>query len=119
MLKVKTVDEYIGAQPEPVQEVLRKVRETVRSAVPGLGERISYSIPAFTLGGKDLLYMAAWKNFLSVYPLGEVEDESLEREVSPYRAAKATLRFPLAKPIPYDTIARVARHRAGDRVPTR
>lgn len=111
MAQFATVDEYLAAQTEVAQAALRKVRETIHASAPGVDERISYQIPTFSLDGKDLLFIAAWKRFLSIYPVGEV-GESLEREISPYRAAKATLRFPLAKPIPLETIAKVVRHRA-------
>jgi uncharacterized protein YdhG (YjbR/CyaY superfamily) len=30
----KTVDEYIASQPEAVQEILERVRNTIRKAVP-------------------------------------------------------------------------------------
>lgn len=113
-----TVDEYLGAQPVVAQAALQKVRDTIHITLPGVDERISYQIPTFSLDGKDLLFVAAWKRFLSVYPVGEV-GESLEQEISPYRAAKATLRFPLAKPIPLETIAKVVRHRARNEVRSR
>jgi uncharacterized protein YdhG (YjbR/CyaY superfamily) len=101
-----TVDEYIGSFPEDVQVILVKVRQTIRSAAPGAEEIISYGIPTFTLGGKHLVYFAAWKRYISVYPL-PAGDEAFEREIAPYRAAKSTARFPLGKPIPYDLIARL------------
>jgi uncharacterized protein YdhG (YjbR/CyaY superfamily) len=39
---VKSVDEYIGSQPEAVRGVLERVRRTIRKAVPGAEEVISY-----------------------------------------------------------------------------
>jgi uncharacterized protein YdhG (YjbR/CyaY superfamily) len=105
-----TIDEYIGSFPEDVQVVLGKVRSTIRNAAPGAGERISYQIPAFTVGGRDLVYFAAWKHHISLYPV-PVEDEAFEQELAPYRAAKSTVRFPLRKPVPYDLIERLVARR--------
>jgi uncharacterized protein YdhG (YjbR/CyaY superfamily) len=101
-----SIDDYIASFPTDVQTILQKVRETIRNAAPGAEEIISYGIPTFTLGGKHLVYFAAWKRYISVYPL-PAGDDAFEREITPYRAAKSTARFPLGKPIPYDLIARL------------
>ena len=41
----KSVDEYIAAQPEKVQNILKQLRSTIRKAVPGAEETISYKSP--------------------------------------------------------------------------
>ncbi len=87
--------------------MLEQVRSAIRSAAPGAGERISYQMPTITLNGRDLVYFAAWKHHIALYPIPDA-DEAFEREVAPYRAAKGTLRFPLGKPVPYDFIHRLA-----------
>lgn len=104
-----SVEEYIRSLPEDVQAVLQEVRRTIHGVVPEAGERISYHIPAITLDGKVLLYIAGWKKHVSMYPIPDV-DEALEMELAPYKAGKGTLKFPLAKPVPYDLIARLAVH---------
>jgi uncharacterized protein YdhG (YjbR/CyaY superfamily) len=109
-----TVDDYINSLPEDVQVVLGRVRQTIHNAIPKAGERISYQIPAFTLDGRDLIYVAAWKNHISVYPVSTA-DEAFEKELAPYRAAKATVRFPLGKPIPYELIERLVAFRVQQR----
>jgi uncharacterized protein YdhG (YjbR/CyaY superfamily) len=45
----KSVDEYIASQPETVQGVLERVRNTIRKALPGAEEVISYKIPTYKL----------------------------------------------------------------------
>ena len=35
----KSVDEYIASQPEAVQRILKRVRSTIRKAVPGAVDR--------------------------------------------------------------------------------
>jgi uncharacterized protein YdhG (YjbR/CyaY superfamily) len=105
--KFETVDGYIASFPDDVQKVLRKVRATIRKAVPKAEEKISYQIPTFALDGRYLVYFAGWKNHISVYPLPEA-DEAFERELAPYKSGKGTVKFPLNKPIPYDLIGRLA-----------
>lgn len=108
-----SIDDYISALPTDVQVILTEVRLTIRRAVPAAEETISYNMPTFTLDGKVLVHLAAWKRFLSLYPVPAV-DEALEREIAPYRAARSTLRFPYDRPIPYALIGRLVARKAMD-----
>lgn len=107
-----TFDDYIAAFPPEVQTVLEKVRATVRRAVPGVRETISYRMPAFVLNGV-VLYFAAFKNHIGLYPPVR-GDARLVKAVARYAGEKGNLRFPLDQPIPYDLIARIATQRAKD-----
>src|SRR6267143_3922289 len=55
----KNIDEYIAGFPHDVQEILEKIRMTIRKAAPDAEETISYQIPTFTLKGRHLVYFAA------------------------------------------------------------
>jgi uncharacterized protein YdhG (YjbR/CyaY superfamily) len=101
-----TIDEYISSFPEEVRLVLEQVRRTIRTAVPAARETISYQMPTITLDGRHLVYFAAWKHHVALYPV-PTADEALEVELAPYRAARSTLRFPFRKPVPYDLIERL------------
>jgi uncharacterized protein YdhG (YjbR/CyaY superfamily) len=57
----KDIDGYIATFPNDVQEILEKIRMTIRKAAPDAEETISYQIPSFTLKGKYLIYFAAYK----------------------------------------------------------
>ena len=105
--KYETIDDYIASKPTEVQPILERVRQTLRKAIPHTDEAISYQIPTFKLDGKYVVYFAAWKNHLSIYPIPDA-DEDFERELAPYRAAKGTLKFPFGQPIPYELIEQVA-----------
>lgn len=107
-----TVAEYLAAQPEDARRVLERVRRTIRSAVPGIRETISYGIPTFKLGGKTVLHLAGWKRFYSLYPANARLVGAFGDEIAPYAAAKSTLRFPLDAPVPQKLIARIAEFRA-------
>lgn len=111
-----TIDEYIDACPDDVRPIMREIRRRVHVIVPGAGETISYGIPAVTLGGKRLMYFAAWKTHISVYPV-PAADQDMEREFAPYLASKGTLRFGLDRPVPYELIEQVAEALAAQRGP--
>lgn len=104
--QLATIDQHIASVPEDVQAILEEVRRRIRAVVPEAGETISYRIPTMTLNGRHLVYFAAWKHHISLYPVPAV-DESFEQEVAPYRAGQGTARFPLDKPIPYGLIERL------------
>jgi uncharacterized protein YdhG (YjbR/CyaY superfamily) len=103
----QSVDEYIASFPADVQVVLEQVRGTIHGVVAGAGEKISYQIPTITLDGTSLLYFSGWKKHISLYPIPAVEGE-LATAIEPYLAGKGTLKFPLAQPIPYELIGRLA-----------
>jgi uncharacterized protein YdhG (YjbR/CyaY superfamily) len=105
----ETIDEYIAAFPPEVQVILKKIRLTVREAVPQAEEKISYNMPAFALDG-DLIYFAAFKKHIGVYPPVH-GDEKLGQALSRYRGEKGNLKFPLDEPIPYELIRRIVKSR--------
>ena len=67
-IKFKSVDEYIASQPQAARGLLKRVRSTIRKAVPEAEEMISYQIPAYKLHGRPVLYFAGWKEHYSLYP---------------------------------------------------
>jgi uncharacterized protein YdhG (YjbR/CyaY superfamily) len=103
-----TIDEYIGTFPEKVQNILEKVRKTIQKTAPEAVETISYGIPSFNLNGRYLVYFAAWKCHISLYPIPS-GDEAFQKELSPYLSGKATTRFLLDKPIPYDLVEKIVK----------
>jgi uncharacterized protein YdhG (YjbR/CyaY superfamily) len=104
--KFDSVDAYVGVQPPAVREILDEIRARVREAVPGVSEVISYDIPTFTLDGKALIHVAAWKHHIAVYPV-PAADAALQRDIERFRTGKGTLRFELAEPFPYELFDRV------------
>jgi uncharacterized protein YdhG (YjbR/CyaY superfamily) len=50
----RNIDEYIEAFPPEVQSILKRIRSTIRNAVPDAEEKIGYQMPAFTLSGMSL-----------------------------------------------------------------
>jgi uncharacterized protein YdhG (YjbR/CyaY superfamily) len=104
------IDGYIAGFPNDVQEVLEKIRMTIRKAAPDAEETISYQIPAFTLNG-HLVYCAAFKNHIGFYPPVTGGDEKCKNEKSIYEGPKGNLKFPLDKPIPYALISKIVKLR--------
>jgi uncharacterized protein YdhG (YjbR/CyaY superfamily) len=107
--KPKSVDDYIAAFSPEVQEILQRIRSTIRNAAPTAQETISYNMPAYTQGGV-LVYFAAFKKHIGFFPPVR-GDERLEKAISRYAGEKGSLRFPLDQPIPYGLIERIVKLR--------
>ncbi len=106
----KNIDEYIDGFPDDVQTILQKIRMTIRKAAPKADETISYAIPTYKLDGKALIYFAAFKKHVSVYPAPRGAAEFKE-ELKGYAGGKGTVQFPLDAPIPHELIRRIMKFR--------
>jgi uncharacterized protein YdhG (YjbR/CyaY superfamily) len=108
-MTARNIDEYIATFPPGTRTILRKIRETIRKALPEAEEKISYRIPSFSLRGPRV-YFAAFKSHIGLYP--PVRDPKLREEAAVYAGEKGNLKFPLDKPIPYALIGRIAKAQA-------
>jgi len=107
------VDAYIAAQPGTTRGVLEKVRATLRKALPGAEEVISYKIPAYRMAGGIVIYFAGWKQHYALYPVTAPLIAAFKAELAPYELSnKGTVRFPLDAPVPARLITRIAKYRA-------
>ncbi len=104
------IDDYIADFPKETQQVVQKIRATVKKAAPGVEEKISYKMPAFMLRGHYLVHIAAYKTHIGLYPAPDSKGEFKEA-VKTYGSGRSTLKFPLEKPIPYGLISRIVKSR--------
>jgi len=106
----ESIDEYIRRFPASVQDVLEQIRRTIHQAAPGAVEAISYQMPTFKLGGKNLVHFAGYEHHIGLYPLPS-GIAAFETELGPYARGKGSIRFPLDRPIPYDLVRRIVAFR--------
>jgi uncharacterized protein YdhG (YjbR/CyaY superfamily) len=107
--KTNTIDEFIALYPIDVQEILKKVRATIKKAAPEAAETIAYGIPTFVLKG-NLVHFAAYKNHIGFYPTSS-GIARFKDELTVYKTSRGTVQFPLDKPIPYDLISKIVTFR--------
>jgi uncharacterized protein YdhG (YjbR/CyaY superfamily) len=112
----KSVDDYLAAQPAPARSVLERVRATLRKALPGATEGISYKMPVYKLDGVMVLYFAGYQRHYSIYPATARVRGALEKELAGRVYSKATIRFSYADATPTRLIARIARLRAAEAI---
>jgi uncharacterized protein YdhG (YjbR/CyaY superfamily) len=104
------IDEYMSGFPKEVRTLLGKMRVTIGKAAPKAKETISYNVPAFTLGGKKLVWFAAFKSHIGFYP-GAAAIAAFKKELSPYKTAKGSAQFPFSDPLPLDLVSRIVKFR--------
>ena len=108
--KPENIDKYIAGFSKETQQILEEIRTTIKKAAPAAAEKISYGMPTFTLGGKNIVHFAAFKNHLGFYatPTGH---ETFKEELSSYKQGKGSVQFPLNEPMPLDLIGRIVKYR--------
>ena len=94
----KAVDAYLAAVPAEARAGLQKLRKAIGSAAPGAEEGLSYGLPTFKLGGRALVWYAAWKHHSSLYPMTAAVLRGHAAALTKYEVSKGTLRFPPGKP---------------------
>lgn len=100
---MSTVDEYVGVLPSGQREQFERVKAIVKRLVPEAEEAISYGIPTLKYRGKYLIYFAAFKSHMSIYPtLGAVE---------PTKGTKGTFQFTEKDPVPEDVVVNIVSRR--------
>jgi uncharacterized protein YdhG (YjbR/CyaY superfamily) len=106
---IETVDDYIAGFPKNTRAKLESLRAAIRSAAPGVEERISYRMPAFALEG-NLVYFAAFKDHIGFFPTSSGV-EAFRKELAAYATSTGTVRFRLDRPLPLGLVKRIVRFR--------
>lgn len=111
--KAAGMDEYIAGFPKETQKILKEVRRIIKNTAPDAEETISYAIPTFTFNKTYLVYLAGFKNHISLYP-APAGNGAFEKEILPYKSGKGTVQFPLNKPIPVNLIIKIVKYRMNE-----
>jgi uncharacterized protein YdhG (YjbR/CyaY superfamily) len=108
------IDEYIAGFPKEVQDILEKLRGTIKKAAPEAKETINYAIPTFTLEG-NLVHFAAFKTHIGFYPAPSGV-AAFKKELSVYEGAKGSVQFPMDKPLPLSLVTKIVKFRVKENI---
>lgn len=106
------VQSYFAATPSAARKELEKIREAILAVAPAADEHFSYGMPGFRLDGKTLVWYAAWKNHVSIYPMTDAIRKRFAKDLEGYKVSKGTIQFSLSEPIPLTLVKKLVKARA-------
>lgn len=110
------IDDYLSKVSPAQKAELGRIRAIARKLVPDAEETISYGIPALKYNNQPLMYFAAFKNHLSLFPTSG-PTEAIKNKLKNYTVSKGTIQFTLDKPLPEALIKEIVNLRLNDITP--
>lgn len=105
------VDEYLKKVDPAQRKELERIRKIVKKIAPDAEEVISYRVPTFKYNKKPLLYYAAFKNHMSLFPGAPLR---LKDKLEGYKLRKGTIQFTVEKPLPESLIKEIVHSRLAE-----
>lgn len=97
---------YLAALGEPQRAALDRLRMQIMAIDPRIVEGFSYKMPAFGIGGKDLLWIGAAAKHCAIYGVvGTDGPDYADYDTS----GRGTLRFKLDDPLPATLVRKLVK----------
>ncbi|MFC6261768.1 iron chaperone [Levilactobacillus fujinensis] len=84
--------------------------DLLKSLLSDATEKLSYGMPAFYVAGKPVIYFAAAKHHLGLYPTASPIAHFTE-ELASYHTSKGAIQLPYDQPLPKELIADIVAFR--------
>jgi uncharacterized protein YdhG (YjbR/CyaY superfamily) len=112
-ITLKTVDEYIKAQPEQYRHSLEELRNLIRTLAPEAKESISYGIACYS-HHYMFVGFSAHKNHFSFTAMSSTIFKKFENELKGFDTSMGAIRFKPGQEIPKDLITRIILERKAE-----
>src|SRR5262249_50064929 len=112
--RMGAVQDYFGTLDPDARAAYERVRDRVIELVPDVTEGTSYGVAALMYRGKPLIGFRAAKTHLSLFPYSGSAATAGQGTTAGSDAAKGTVRFSPAKPLPPRAIDALVRHRIAE-----
>jgi uncharacterized protein YdhG (YjbR/CyaY superfamily) len=110
----RDVRAYLDACEPDQRAALEEIRSIVREIASASTETISYRMPACRFEGRILVWYAAFRDHVSLFPASRFVIDRLGDEIAPFVAGRGTLRFDRGSPLPAGVIRRVVEARVAE-----
>ena len=111
MQKPTSVKQYLSWHKGEQRAALDNLRDVISAAAPDATEGISYSMPAFLLGGKGLVCYAAFKDHYSLFPMSSAVVEQHAAELGERVTGKGTIQFHYDERLPVGLVKKIVKTR--------
>lgn len=108
-LRPTTISEYISRQPPAARAKLREMRKLVLAAAPKAKQELKWNMPAFSYD-RILVMFAGFKRHIGFFPTPSAI-LAFKEDLTAYKFSRATIQFPLDKPLPKALIRRITKFR--------
>lgn len=108
------VNAYLAALPAPARAALNRLRKTIKAAVPGATEVMSYRIPTVKYNGRPLVGYAAFEHHCSFFVMSTAVMREHARELASYPVGRGAIRFPVDVPLPATLVKKLVRTRIAE-----
>lgn len=112
--KPKSVDDYLSKLDPERRAALEKLRQQILRVVPDAEPCISYSMPAFRVGGKVVAGFLAASWGCSYYPFSGQTLGALTAELEGYEQTKSALHFDTRRGLPLALVRKLLRVRIAE-----
>lgn len=123
MAKPKDIEGYLATVSADKRALLEGLRKTIHSTVPGAGECISYSMPAFRVKGGVIAGFLATAKGCSYFPFRGSTLATLADDLGDYGQTKSAPHFDSRRPLSKTLVRKLLQARlaemGGVRRPTR
>ncbi|MFD1465045.1 iron chaperone [Lapidilactobacillus mulanensis] len=99
------ITDYIATVPVEHQSKATELYQLLKELLPTAKERMSYQMPSFW-SGYTLIYFAAAKNHLGLYPTPQ-PIVAFEDELQSYKTSKGAIQLPYDQTLPTELITKI------------
>lgn len=104
-----TINEYIAAQADDVQPLLKKIDLLIQKTAPDAENCIKYGMPTY-VQVKNLVHFSACKQHVGFYPAPSAI-QHFKKKLSGYKCSKGAIQFPLQNEMPFSLMEEIVKFR--------